>query len=235
MELHTKHFPNESASYREARNNVLAAEIALRRQTEAVAQMRRDMPRGGALKENYVFESTADGSRVAFSDLFAPDKDTLIIYSMMYHPDDESACPSCTSILDGLDGSSPHVNDRVNFVAATKAPWQKARQWADGRGWRNLNLYSSFNNNYNADYFAENEKGNQQPILNVFHKNADGIYHTYATEIMWTKSEPGQDPRHVDSIWPIWNLFDMTPDGRGTKWNPKFSYAPDVSEIALPK
>jgi predicted dithiol-disulfide oxidoreductase (DUF899 family) len=24
------------------------------------------------------------------------------------------------------------------------------------------------------------------------------------------------EPRHVDSIWPIWNVLDATPEGRGT-------------------
>jgi len=36
--------------------------------------------------------------------------------------------------------------------------------------------------------------------------------------------DPGQDPRHTDSIDPQWNLFDFTPEGRGEKWNPKLSY-----------
>jgi len=40
------------------------------------------------------------------------------------------------------------------------------------------------------------------------------------------------DPRHVDPIWPLWNLFDFTPEGRGTNWYPKLSYdAPTVQEI----
>jgi len=51
-----------------------------------------------------------------------------------------------------------------------------------------------------------------------------GIYHTYGTENVRGPSEPGQDGRHVDLIWPIWNLFDFTPEGRGTKWYPKLEY-----------
>jgi len=37
-------------------------------------------------------------------------------------------------------------------------------------------------------------------------------------------SEPGQDGRHVDLVWPLWNLFDYTSEGRGTDWNPKLAY-----------
>ena len=28
----------------------------------------------------------------------------------------------------------------------------------------------------------------------------------------------------LDLIWPIWNLFDLTPEGRGDKWHPRLSY-----------
>src|SRR3546814_3613188 len=49
-------FPNESSAYREARDALLDAEIALRRQTEVVAEMRRTLPPGGEVPEDYVFE-----------------------------------------------------------------------------------------------------------------------------------------------------------------------------------
>src|SRR5438046_8251434 len=117
----------------------------------------------GNLKEDYVFEEVANDTprKTKFSDLFDPGKQSLIIYSMMYHPEDENACPSCTSILDGLDGSAPHVRDRVNFVVVTKAPIEKTLRWASGRGWSNLRLLSSSDNTYNHDYFAETEDGKQ--------------------------------------------------------------------------
>ena len=37
-----------------------------------------------------------------------------------------------------------------------------------------------------------------------------------ATELMFAPRAEGEDPRHVDSIWPIWNVLDMTPGGRGS-------------------
>jgi predicted dithiol-disulfide oxidoreductase (DUF899 family) len=225
-ELHTKQFPNEDQKYRVARHKLLEEEIELRRHSERVAQMRRALPMGGKLKEDYVFDEVVEGElrKVKFSELFAPDKPSLIIYSMMYHPDDEFPCPSCTSIVDGLDGSTPHIRDRVNFVVVTKAPIEKTLKWAAGRGWDNVRLLSSFSNTYNKDYFGENEKGNQSPILNVFAKTLDGIFHTYATELLFVPSDPGQNMRHVDIIWPVWNMFDFTPEGRGTDWYPKLQY-----------
>jgi predicted dithiol-disulfide oxidoreductase (DUF899 family) len=141
----------------------------------------------------------------------------------MYAPEAEKPCPMCTSILDGLNGNSPHVNDRVNFAVVARAPIQKIRSWALSRSWKNLRLLSSLKNTYNADYFAENSASDQLPALNVFYKTAEGIYHFYNTELLYVPPEKGQNPRHVDLIWPLWNLFDLTPEGRGTNWFPKLS------------
>jgi predicted dithiol-disulfide oxidoreductase (DUF899 family) len=91
--LHSIRFPNETPEYREARDRLLEAEMALRKQTEAVAQMRRSLPLGGALKEDYVFdEGAADLNdpttvrKTRQSELFSPVKDTLVIYSYMFGP-----------------------------------------------------------------------------------------------------------------------------------------------------
>ena len=224
--MHTKNFPNENQNYREARNKLLDEEIALRRHIESVAKMRRELPLGGKLKEDYEFDEIVNGEqkKTKFSELFAPGKDNLIVYSMMYHPDDELPCPSCSSIVDGLDGSTPHIRDKVNFVVVTKAPIEKTLKWAEKRQWQNVRLLSSFSNTYNRDYFGENVKGGQTPILNVFTKTPDGIFHTYATELLFAPSDPGQNARHVDIIWPVWNMFDFTPEGRGKDWYPKHEY-----------
>jgi len=47
--LHAARFPGESRKYRAARDQLLKSEIALRRQTEAVAAARRKLPLGGAV------------------------------------------------------------------------------------------------------------------------------------------------------------------------------------------
>ena len=162
---------------------------------------------------------------VRIPELFEPGKDTLLIYSFMYGPEMASACTSCTSILDGLNGSAPHVMNRVNFVVVAKSPLERIRAFARGRGWRNLRLLSSASNSYNRDYYGESPEGKQQPSLNVFVRRDGAIHHFYHTELLFAPTEPGQDKRHVDLIWPVWNLFDFTPEGRGEKWYPKLSYS----------
>lgn len=224
---HSVRFPGESEAYRSARNELLEEEIVLRRHIEAVAAKRRSLPLGGEVPEDYVFdEQGEDGEirQVRLSDLFAEGKDTLIVYSYMYGPQMKQPCVACTSILDALDGEAPHVTQRVNLVAVAKSPIERIRQFTDDRGWRNLRLLSSAGNTYNRDYHGELPDGSQMPALNVFVRRDGRIHHFYCTELLFAPADPGQDERHVDSIWPLWSLFDLTPEGRGEKWYPRLSY-----------
>jgi predicted dithiol-disulfide oxidoreductase (DUF899 family) len=224
-------FPGESAEYRRARNELLAREVELRRNIEAVAAARRKLPLGGQIAQDYIFEEgPADPSQdgevrsTRLSELFDAGKDSLLVYSYMFGPAMATPCTSCTSILDGLNGTAPHVRDRVNFVVVAKSPIERIRAIARERGWHNLRLLSSAGNSYNLDYRGENKEGAQLPSLNVFARRDGKIHHFYHTELLFAPHEPGQDGRHVDMVWPLWNLFDYTPEGRGEKWYPKLSY-----------
>lgn len=224
---HDKRFPNESETYRNARNELLEAEINLCRHTEEVAAMRRNLSNGGKLKEDYVFEElNAQGNvnETKLSELFEPGKDSLVIYSFMYAPQDEKPCPACNSIIEGINGMVYHAEERVNIAIVAKAPIEKLMQWATKKGWKNVHLLSSLKNSYNRDYFGEDEKQNQRPALNVFRKTPEGIFHFYATELLFAPADKGQDERHVDFIWPVWSLFDLIPEGRGRNWYPKHEY-----------
>jgi predicted dithiol-disulfide oxidoreductase (DUF899 family) len=227
---HEVRFPGESPSYRAARNKLLDAEIEMRRAVESAATLRRTLPLGGETPENYGFHEIVGGPggeevrTVRISELFARGMNSLILYSFMYGPEMTRPCPSCTSIIDGLDGEAPHVVQRVNLAIVAKSPIKRIREFAGERRWRNVRLLSSEGTTYNRDYQGENSTGDQMPALNVFVRRGEKIYHTYCTELLFAPPEPGQDFRHVDTIWPLWNLFDFTPEGRGEKWNPKLSY-----------
>ena len=222
--IHEKNFPGESDEYREARDNLLEAEMALRKQVEAVAEMRRGLPAGGAISEDYEFVECGSNASVKLSEFFSEGKNSLIVYSLMYGPDAENACPMCTCLLDGLNGISPHVADRANFVVIAKSPAKKIQSWAEGMGWGNLKILSSETNSYNSDYFAEDEKGNQWPCINVFSKIGATVHHSWAAELFFALDEENQHARHADAIWPIWNMFDLTPEGRPQDWFPQISY-----------
>lgn len=224
--LHAIRHPNEPAAYRAARETLLEAEVELRRKVEAVAALRRGLPLGGEVPEDFEFiEAAGETARpVRLSELFG-DKPTLIAYSFMYGPAMAEACPMCTAMLDSLDGAARHAAQRVALVVIAKSPIEQLRAFARARGWRHLRLVSSAANRYNHDYRGESAEGQQRPALNVFVRRDGRIHHWWQSELMHVASEPGQHPRHVDMIWPLWNLLDLTPEGRGADWYPRLDYA----------
>jgi predicted dithiol-disulfide oxidoreductase (DUF899 family) len=159
--LHSAKFPGETDEYRGARNSLLQSEIKLRRQFEAVAEQRRALPLGGQVRKDYEFEGVEPGRKspktIRFSELFAPGKRTLLVYNFMFPESPTSAlpCPSCTSIIDAIDGAALHVVQRINFAVVAKAPIEAFREHAHRRGWRNSLLLSSADNDFNSDYHAE--------------------------------------------------------------------------------
>ena len=224
-------FPGESDEYRRARDELLKAEMELRRHVEQVAALRRTLPSGGQAPEDYVFEeggaSLDDRSTVRtirLSHLFDPGKNTLVLYSFMYGPQMSHACPMCTSFLDALEGNAPHLQQRVSLAVVARSPIERIREHARARGWRHLRLLSSAKNSYHPDYHGEAADGSQLPMMNVFTKPDGEVRHFYATEALFARSEPGHDPRHIDLMWPLWNVLDLTPEGRGTDWRPKLAY-----------
>jgi predicted dithiol-disulfide oxidoreductase (DUF899 family) len=224
-------FPGESSDYRTARDRLLAEEIDLRRRTEEVAAMRRQLPPGGPLAQDYEFyeDRIVDGRpqdtrKVRFSELFRRADASLAVYSFMYGPKMAHACPMCTAMLDSLDGCAPHATQCINLVVVASSPIERIRAHALERGWKNLRLLSSAGNSYNRDYHGEDGEGDQLPMLNVFAYRGGRIRHCYGTELLFAPEEPGQNARHVDPIWPLWSLFDFTPEGRGANWYPKLTY-----------
>jgi predicted dithiol-disulfide oxidoreductase (DUF899 family) len=237
-------FPNESPEYRAARLALLEQEKELRRATEAVAEQRRALPPGGAVPEDYVFEEMGPNGKVRevrLSALFAPGRDSLVIYNFMFprHAHDtrdraasgpasrwrieDNPCPSCTALLDQLDGASEHFGQNANLVIVAGTSPERLAAFAQHRGWRHLRLVSAAKNRFKQDYHADQD-GSQQPMLTVFHRDGDTIRHSWSSELLYEEPEPGQDPRHVGPLEPLWNLFDFTPEGRPMAWNEQLQY-----------
>ena len=207
-------YPNESNEYRAARNHLLQAEVELREKTEAVAVLRRAMPLGGEIPEDYVFHNLENMS-IKLSELFG-DHDTLLIYSYMLGPEMTEPCSMCTSILDGLESSLPSIKDKCGFAAVISGSVEQANNIYQRKGWKNLSLLSIDSNTYNKDYLGEIEDGSQIPMMNVFTKKESKIYHFWGSELVFEPSNA--DPRHMDLLWPLWNVLDLTPEGRGGQY-----------------
>jgi len=228
--MHSIRFPGETPAYRAARDELLQAELDLRRRVEQVAELRRRLPMGAVVPEDYAFEEAAPGPdgattrEVRLSALFAPGKDTLVVYSYMFGPDMERPCPMCTCFLDGLEGNAAHIEQRVNLAVVAKSPILRVEELARSRGWRRLRLLSSAGTTFNRDYHGEDKDGSQVSIIHVFVKRGDGVHHFYSAELELLPAEAGQNTRHIDLMWPLWNVLDLTPEGRGGDWYPRLSY-----------
>lgn len=217
-------YPNESEEYRAARDALLKDEQELIEKKRAVAEKRRKLPPGGELKEDYVFQWANDGKvgqPVKFSALFG-DKDTLILYSFMFGPNWDKPCPSCTSLMDGFDRAWYSVAQDAAFAAIAKAPAERINAWARERGWSQIPLLSGYESSFQADYKCQAENDDMQlPVMHVFTKRGGRIFHFWGTETM---------TNHVDTVWPYWNLFDFTPEGRPDRVTPPQKFRSEFLE-----
>lgn len=201
-------YPNETPEYRKAREALLKEEQELIAKVKGVAAKRRTLPKGGKLKEDYVFEWASVGhvgEKVKFSELFGS-HDTLLLYCFMFGPNWDKPCMSCTSLMDGFDRAWYSVSRHAAFAAIAKAPAQKIHDWAKERGWTQIPLLSGFRSTFQADYKSQAENDDMQlPVMYVFRRQGGEIFHFWSTE---TASN------HVDTVWAYWNLMDFTPEGR---------------------
>jgi predicted dithiol-disulfide oxidoreductase (DUF899 family) len=214
------HYPNESPAYRQARNELLAEEIELRRHIERVAALRRALPSGGGISEDYTFEGHKGAIRL--SQLFG-DKDTLVIYSMMFGPQRERACPMCTAMLTSWEGTARNLRERVALAVTARSPIGRLLDFKQERGWKNLQLYSDAKGDYTRAYASADD--GDVPGLTVFTRCNGTVRHFWSGEMSGEMADPGQDPRGAPDLDPLWTILDLTPAGRGATWYPKLDYA----------
>jgi predicted dithiol-disulfide oxidoreductase (DUF899 family) len=214
------HFPDESPEYRQARNELLAEEVELRRHIERVAALRRGLPPGGEIPEDYMFEG--HNGTVRLSQLFG-DKDSLVIYSMMFGPRREKACPMCTAMLTSWEGTARNLRERVALAVTARSPIARLLDFKNERGWKNLQLYSDVRGDYTRAYVSADD--GDVPGLTIFTRSNSTVRHFWSGEISGEMADPGQDPRGAPDLDPLWTILDLTPAGRGTTWYPKLDYA----------
>jgi predicted dithiol-disulfide oxidoreductase (DUF899 family) len=215
-----------SAAYVEARQALEQAEVELLERVAAVAAQRRALPEGAPVGAYTLTEGPpdlgADGPErpVALPDLFG-DHDELVVYHLMFHPDDDQACPMCSMWVDALHGVSHHLARRTAFAVVAKAPVAKLRAWGRHRGWHGLRLVSSYGTSFNADLHVEGPGGGQWPAVSVFRRdgNGDGVRHVLTRTADTTAATGGG----IDLLNPVWHVWDLLPQGRGD-WLPDNDY-----------
>jgi predicted dithiol-disulfide oxidoreductase (DUF899 family) len=221
-------FAGESDDYRRRREELLAAEIALKDQVERVAEMRRALPLGRRVPD-YVFREgapdlgqndPADVADVALADLFTDGHDTLIVDHLMFGAADDEPRVMCSMWADGYNAVAPHIMQRASFVLVAKAEIGTLRTFARQRGWERIRLLSSHSSTFNRDFGMENADGSQNPGLSVFTRTPDnGVFHRYTIGAQFDE----QNNRGIDPYTPVWHLFDLLPQGRGD-WYPNHGY-----------
>lgn len=212
----TAHHPNESADYRAARNRLLVEEIELRRQMERVAAHRRALPPGGEPPRDFPF--TSETGPTTLSALFG-DKQTLLIYSMMFGPKRAGACPSCTSFLSAWNGIAINLRQRVAIAVTARSPIARLVEYKKQRGFANPPFFADDSGEYTRTYVTAEDA--DIPGFSVFSRRDGVTRHFYSGEFNGAMADPGQDPRGAPDLDPLWLMLDLTPEGRGEDWYPK--------------
>jgi predicted dithiol-disulfide oxidoreductase (DUF899 family) len=178
------------------------------------------LPLGGEIPQDY--QLACETGPVCFSSLFG-DKQTLLVYSMMYGPQRKSPCPSCTSFLAAWNGTAVNLRQRVAIAVTARSPIERLIEYKNQRGFTNLPFVSDSSGEYTRTYV--NPEDADVPGFSVFSRSDGSIRHFYSGEMSGTMSDPGQDPRGAPDLDPLWQMLDLIPEGRGTDWYPKLDYA----------
>src|SRR6195256_412981 len=143
-----------------ARDELAKLEAEQAERDEEVKQKRLDLPWVPVEKE-YVFD-TEDGKRT-LAELFGG-RSQLLAYNIMFGPDYTiGACPGCTSLGDGLDGSLVHLGHRdVTLVCFSRAPIERLTAYKRRMGWE-FPYISTYNTDFAFDYgLAQTQEQAQQ-------------------------------------------------------------------------
>jgi predicted dithiol-disulfide oxidoreductase (DUF899 family) len=191
----------------------------LRNQRERVAELRRQLPQGPAV-EDYVFEEVPvklDAGdtpirTVRLSQLFTGPDRSVVIYHFMYGKRQTKPCPMCTAWIDGFNGVAHHLAQNLDLAIVAAADPASLRSHARTRGWNRLRLLSSGSSTFKYDFGSEDKDGNQDSTISVFTQDSNGtIRHSY-TGHPWLAQDIKE--RGIDELTPIWNVMDLTRQGR---------------------
>jgi len=127
----------------------------------------------------------------------------------------------CTMWIDGYNAVARHVAQNADLVIAAAADLPTLRAHARRRGWRNLRLLSCGDSTFKHDLGSEDREGNQDSTISVFTRDADGtVRHFYTAH---PRMADDVMERGIDLLSPVWNILDLTPQGRGD-WYAALSY-----------
>jgi predicted dithiol-disulfide oxidoreductase (DUF899 family) len=231
-EMKQTNLPNETSEYLSKRDELRLAEIELMKQSERVAELRRQLPEGAVIQD-YVFEegpASLDAGdtptrRVRLSELFTGPDRSLVIYHLMFGKKQTKPCPMCTLIVDGWNGVAHHLAQNVDVAIVAAAGPTELRAHARSREWNRLRLLSCGSNTFKYDLNSEDREGNQDSTVSVFTRDQDGTLRHFYTAHPSMSHDIRE--RGLDLLCPVYNILDLTPQGRG-EWYADLAYGTKV-------
>ncbi|QPF84746.1 DUF899 domain-containing protein [Bradyrhizobium genosp. L] len=201
-----------------ARKSLMTREKELTQARDALSRQRRELP-WVKVDKDYVFDGPS--GRVALADLFNG-RPQLVVQHIMFAPEWEAACKSCSFWADGFDHMVPHLAARdTTMVAISRAPLARLEAFRQRMGWT-FDWLSSGANDFNYDYGVSFTReqidsgeavynygttplyGEELPGISVFYRDEGGaIFHTYSTFA-----------RGLDMMNAAYHYLDLTPLGR---------------------
>jgi predicted dithiol-disulfide oxidoreductase (DUF899 family) len=213
--------PNESSEYLAKREELRLAEIELLNTRERVAALRRALPKGATIQDYEFLEGPtsldngdAPTKQVRLGELFIGPDRSLVIYHFMYGKKQSVACPMCTAWIDCYNGIAHHVAQNVDLAIVAAADPSTLRAYARERGWNKLRLLSAGDSTFKYDLGSEDDEGHQDSTISVFTRDSDGILRHFYSGHPWLADDVKE--RGIDELNPIWNMLDLTPQGRGS-------------------
>src|SRR5690348_18368194 len=144
----SEHKTGTREEWQAARDELAKLEAEQAEGNEEIKRRRLDLPWVPVEKE-YEFD-TEDGKKT-LAELF-DGRSQLLAYNIMFGPDYTlGACPGCTSLGDGLDGSLVHLNHRdVTLLCFSRAPIERLTAYKKRMGWE-FPYVSTYNTEFPFD------------------------------------------------------------------------------------
>ena len=145
----TDHTIGTREDWQSARAELAKLEAEQAERNTEILQKRRELP-WVPVETEYEFD-TEDGKKT-LAELF-DGRSQLLAYNVMYGPDYTlGACPGCTSLADGLDGSVVHLNHRdVTLICFSRAPIEQLAAYRKRMGWE-FPYVSTYNTEFPFDF-----------------------------------------------------------------------------------
>ena len=132
-----------------AREELAHLEAEQAERSEEIKRKRLDLPWVRVAKE---YEFDTEHGRQTLAELF-DGRSQLLAYNAMFGPDYTlGACPGCTSLADGLDGTLVHLNHRdVTLLCFSRAPIDRLTAYKQRMGWQ-FPYVSTYNTDFAFDF-----------------------------------------------------------------------------------